>query len=359
MNESTGFRPVRTVAGDDDTVRLVKPTEPAAAAPPVAPPVAKSSGGTPLWAGLGVAIGVAIGGAGLYFWPTKPPPAPVPPVAVVQPPPAPVPRIPIVDADANTVLTRAVTSMTIYRLTENPSILVFDFPTLLQQGRMLDRIAAYVEKADTPRERLLDDVELEHSVRTIGETPQGYYYGHDYGADSLAHFFRLVDRDKVFLNEDERLLRQVLMQEGWFTPGLKGGLISLPVVGADRNITSAARSAILKHELAHGEYFANPDFAQHVHSFWTTLLTQAERDGIRKFLISQGYDGANAELMENEAQAYLIFTNDPQFFSPQIVGMSADRRAEIQHNFHSGMKPGWLKDFLTPQLPPRRSADRR
>ena len=71
---------------------------------------------------------------------------------------------------------------------------------------------------------------------------------------------------------------------------MTGGLISIPAVGADDKVTAAARTAILHHELSHGEFFSNPAYADYVHQFWLTELTDAERDGVRRFLAKEEYD---------------------------------------------------------------------
>ena len=41
------------------------------------------------------------------------------------------------------------TSLTVFRLADNPRILVLDFASLHEQGEMLNRVAAFVEKAGT------------------------------------------------------------------------------------------------------------------------------------------------------------------------------------------------------------------
>ena len=222
MNEAARPTPTPPRGQSDDTIRLTT-TQPR-------PSVQKKGDRTPVWIGIGVALGVIIGGAGLYLWPSSPPP----PAPVVVAPPAPtIPKIQIERANAQKILLRTVQDFTIYRLLENPGVLVLDFASLAHQGRMLDRIAAHVEKAATPRDRLLNDAELAQSVKSIGETPHGYYYGHDYSAESLLYFFDRARRDRTVLKDEEVFLRSLLEQEGWLVPGYKGGLISLPVVGAD------------------------------------------------------------------------------------------------------------------------------
>jgi hypothetical protein len=259
-------------------------------------------------------------------------------------------EFPIHIADEQQVLdhrpTEAEPALTIFRFAQNPRILVLDFTSLRDQGRMLNRAAAFAEKSGLPHDRLLTDSELDTAIRAGGDTPETFYYGHDYGASSLARFFALADRDGVGLLSDEVELRRLLRQNGWFERDARAGLISIPQAGADKNVTMEARGTILHHELSHGEYFTNPHYAAFVHHFWTQSLTSAERERIRHHLRSLGYDASLDDVMENEAQAYLMFTGSPTFFSPDMVGMSTTRLWELRTGFFRSMPSGWLHDSL-------------
>ena len=133
-------------------------------------------------------------------------------------------------------------------------------------------------------------------------------------------------------------------------PNPDAGLITLPQIGADEHVTARARATILHHELSHGEYFTDPAYAAFVHRFWLQTLTEAERQRIRAHLHSLGYDPAQDDLMENEAQAYLMFTDDPEFFKPEMVGMTKARLSELRIGFWRAMPPGWLRDSLASDL---------
>jgi hypothetical protein len=308
-----------------------------------------------LFAGL---AGAAILSAGLLTW-MQWPTARSPEVsrAAVFVPPSVIP-IPIGTAAMVQILGHVTPDLTITRLAENPRILVADFASLTRQGRMLDRVAAMVEKAGQPRDRLLTPVEIADAVRTGGDTSDGFYYGHDYGADSLTRFFAMAERGQVSLNSDEAYLLSLLRQEQWLAPGARFGLISIPRVGADPNLDQAARAAIFYHELAHGEYFANPAHEQYVHLFWRSKLRDGERDGVRTYLNSQGYDADNQEVVENEMQAYLMFTYDPRFFTAPLMGLTSARLRELREAFHAGMPAGWLRNLMAELMaaePPPRS----
>jgi hypothetical protein len=238
------------------------------------------------------------------------------------------------------------TSLTVFRLADNPRILVLDFASLHEQGKMLNRVAAFAEKAGLPHNRVLTDDELAAAIRERGDTVETFYFGHDYAAASLAAFFALADSEQIELNPLEGQLRALLRQEGWLAPDVAAGLISLPAVGSDPRITAAARTAILRHELSHGEFFSNPEYAAYVRNFWLKELTGEERGSVRGFLAREGYDAREEELMFNEMQAYLMFTRDPAFFAPDMVEMSEERLAELQARFLADMPAGWLKNLL-------------
>jgi hypothetical protein len=98
--------------------------------------------------------------------------------------------------------------------------------------------------------------------------------------------------------------------------------------------------------LSHGAYFSDPDYAAYVHRFFRTALTAFEQMAFRVFLGREGYDTTNPELVENETQAYLVFTPDPVFFKPSDVRMTPERRAELRLAFQRDMPDGWLKAVL-------------
>jgi hypothetical protein len=47
--------------------------------------------------------------------------------------------------------------------------------------------------------------------------------------------------------------------------------------------------------------------------------------------------------MENEMQAYLIFTGNPAFFTPAMINMSAARHGELRALFLRDLPVGWLR----------------
>jgi hypothetical protein len=258
------------------------------------------------------------------------------------------PAIPIQVGTEAAMFADVPAALSVFRFGDNPRVLVLDFPDLNQQGVMLNRVAALIEKAGPPRERVLTDAELAAAIEKSGDTPDTYYYGHDYSAASLARFFALADRDHLVLNEQEERLRRLARQEGWLAPGAVGGLITLTTVGSAPDIDARARQVILHHELSHGEYFTNATFAAWVHTFWREALTDEDRAAFRRFLGGEGYDIQEEDVMMNEMQAYLMQTRDARYFSAELLGLPEDRVEQLQAAFLKGMPTGWLRDATLP-----------
>jgi hypothetical protein len=299
-----------------------------------------------LVAAVAVAVVLLLGSVtGWLIWPrTAPPPA----VTAVSTPAsvAKASAVHIASATEQQIREHVPTGLTVFRFADNPRILVLVFASLHEQGRTLNRLAAFIEKAGLPHDRLLTDAEIDAAIRARGDTVETFYYGHDYGTASLARFFNLADSEHVELNLQEERLRALLRQEDWFTSGIAGSVISLPSLGSDPKMTATEHAAILRHELSHGEFFSNPTYADYVRNFWLTTLTGDERAAFRSFLASAEYDGGNEDLMLNEMQAYLMFTHDVALFSIDRVGLTQARAAELRSRFLAGMPAGWLRNSL-------------
>jgi hypothetical protein len=285
---------------------------------------------------LGVAVAIVVGICGLAIW------------RFISPPP---PRVAEQrQAPGWTVATEAeirvhqADALTVFRFALNPRVLVLDFPTLLQQGRMLNRVAAFIEKKDTPHDHVLDDAGLDEAIRKSGTTVETFYYGHDYRAADLVRFFATAQRDGVRLNAEEERLRQLVREEGWLDGQAVGAMISVPREGADSFVDADVRSVILHHELSHGEYFTNAAYANYAHKFWTTALSDDERAHFRRFLEVQDYDPGIEDVMVNETQAYLMHTPDERFFSARDVDLPLSRLDALRVAFLAGMPAGWLRD---------------
>lgn len=233
--------------------------------------------------------------------------------------------------------------LTIFSFADEPRILVLDFASLRTQGLMLNRVAALIEKAGLPRDRVLSDMALDDAIRAGGDTMETFYFGHDYSAAELARFFALAARQGVALNAEERTLAALARARGWLAPGADGALISLPNAGLNPFIDAAGRDTILHHELSHGAYFTEPAYAAYTQRFWRDTLSAAQRAGFRAFLGSEGYDTGIEDLMMNEMQAYLMHTADPRFCTPAALHLTPAAMAALQAAFLRGMPPGWLR----------------
>ena len=325
----------RFVLDPDATVRLERAGQAAPAAPRPATPASRRSPVALAAAGGLLLVGV---GAATWFWlesgPSEPPPKPdtvavaPPPAAITRPasdvPPA--PPGPIL-ASEDAIRGHRAAAPTLFRLAANPRVFVTDFPGLDQQAAALNRVAALVEKAGAPRDRVLTDAELAAAIARSGETPATYYYGHNYRGRELERFFTLAARDGITLTAEEEWLRQQVLRIRSLLPAeAEFALVSVP--GLEGRVDETMRRAILHHELGHGHFFTNPAFAAHVAQVWRDVFTAEERARFRAFLAREGYDPTLEEVMMNEAMAYLVFTPDARFFSPAQAGLD-DGRAEV------------------------------
>lgn len=293
----------------------------------------------------GIAVAVAFAAIWVGWQALRPAPAPGPPPvpAPVATPVAPsAPRFP--EASEAAILANAAPELRAWRLAANPAILVLDFPTLAGQARMLNRLAALVEKTGLPRDRVLDDAALDAAVRAEGGSAETFYYGHNYRAADVARFFALADRDGIRLNAEEEELRRMARDAGWFDGAANAALVSIPHAGVEAWLDQRARATMLRHELSHGEFFTNPAYAAATWRLWREMLTEQERAALRALLAAAHYDPALEEVMANEAQAFLFHTPDERFFTPASAGLTPERHAALRAAFIAAMPPGWLRD---------------
>jgi len=264
---------------------------------------------------LAVLLGVvlAAGAAALSYlaWPAPRPPAPIAPLPPVAP---------FAVLDEAAVLELRPDAPTMIRLRENPQIFVLLFPDLEMQADALNRMAALVEKAGLPRDRVVDQSELAAAIARGGETAATWYLGHDYRGADIARFFRLAAAAGSPLSPGEQwLAARFAAAQAAAAPAAEIALISLP--NPDRRLDAAARAAILRHEIGHGHFFTRPALAARVQAVWATRFGDEARAAFVEFLGREGYDTANSELMANEAMAYLVFTPDPRLFAARHVGL--------------------------------------
>jgi hypothetical protein len=237
------------------------------------------------------------------------------------------------------------------RLRGNPQILVLEFPNLAEQGAALNRTAAFVEKAAAPRDRVLDDVELQQLIARQGDNAQTFYQGHDYLASQLARFFTLARAQRLTLSaQEQRLLRlllekRVLAQEGasYSAQGLQAVVTFTatqtddPTTPQDETVDVRRRESVLLHELSHGLFFTNAAYRDHCWRFWRERLAADERTRFRQLLARMNYDPNAEELLVNEMQALLMHTPDTRAFGAASLGISDAQLGQLRERFRKGM----------------------
>lgn len=242
--------------------------------------------------------------------------------------------------------------LVVHILPDSPDIYVLDFPSLAQQGAMFNRLVAFIERAGAPHDRVLTDAELADLIRSVGRKPTTFAFGNDFRVSEVVRFFNLADMGGVPLNADETLLRDFLLEQGLMRLKFQffqvvwpdRVILSIPQTqqrtGADGiTILPGVRGSILRHELAHGEYYANDDYAAYCTRFWEQVMTEEERAAFRVFLGGKAYDTDNEDLMINETQAYLIHTPDLAAFNPARVKLSAVAIERLRQRFWAGNPP--------------------
>ena len=257
-----------------------------------------------------------------------------------------------VQADFSQVLDSRTGELTVWQMAENPSIYIFDFPGLTYQGRSFNRITQFTEQQTTePYPKVLSNQDLARYVEAARRTQADFAFGHDVLISELVQFFNFALRDKVELNPEEIALREFLMEQGlvrfWrgFYQAMKPGVVVLAIPQTqDRKATEpmvspGARYAILLHELAHGEYYANPHYAKYCQRFWYETMTENQRELFKRFLSNFNYAVNNEELLINEMQAYLMFTPDPKSFSARKLGVSDAELQSLRETFRRGSPP--------------------
>jgi hypothetical protein len=256
-----------------------------------------------------------------------------------------------VPGDFKTILGAKSSELVVWRLAENSNILVFDFPTLSNQGDMFNRITQLTEQFAAPYKRVLSGEEFGKYLEAVNRTKANFAYGHDVLVSELVLFFNLADRDKVELTPGEVALREFLVQQGlirsWrgITQALKPDLVVVTVPqtrergDGEPRVTESARRAVLTHELSHGEYYTNSYYAKYCQKFWAETLTDNQREIFTKFLSKYNYSVNQDELLINEMQAYLMFTPDPNSFSAAKLGVDEAELSEMRNAFRRGRPP--------------------
>ena len=228
-----------------------------------------------------------------------------------------------------------------------------DFPGLTLQGRSFNRITQYTEQAqaNTGYPRVLTNEEIAKYMESLRRTQANFAFGHDLLVSELVQFYNLADRDKVGLFSEELALRDFLVEQGlvkvWrsFYQSLQPDVVILsipqmqPKKVDEPQVSELARRAIFTHEISHGEYYTNRQYATYCRRFWSETLSDAQREAFVNLFKKYNYAVALDELVVNEMQAYLMFTPDPNSFSASKLGITDGELDSMREMFRQGKPP--------------------
>lgn len=180
-----------------------------------------------------------------------------------------------------------------------PQILFFDTRNYEVQDKLFRRMAFFVEKQGY-KGRLLTNEEL-------GDMHG--YNAHDYSAESMARFFNKATEIGFQLNEEELLLKRILIHnklfesDGLYVKANEGGLVSI-----SRETPLWSRTNLLAHEGWHTIFFRDAEFRNYVSAVYYTFDPTSLEFLIDYFKSqpSLGYDINDEYLMHNEFMAYIM-----------------------------------------------------
>ena len=257
----------------------------------------------------------------------------------------------IATGDVETILDTHTGKVTIWRLADNPNILIFDFPSLLEQGRSFDRITQLIDQFNEPYKRVMGNAEFAKYMDSLRRNYADFAFGHDVLMNEFVLFFNLADRDKIELFPEEIAVRDFLIEQGliktWrgIYQTVQGDqvVLSVPQVQERREneppINALARRAIILHEVSHGEFYTNKYYADYCRKFWSSVLNEEQRKHFKQFLSNYNYTLNADELLINEMQAYLMFTPDPGSFSAAKLGVAQAELDAMRDAFVNGKPP--------------------
>jgi hypothetical protein len=250
-------------------------------------------------------------------------------------------------ADYSSVLNSQSEKASLFEYGGRSLILIIDFPDLVEQGKMFNRVVALIERIGAPRSRVMNNEELAQFIRSVGKSESTFAYGNDFLVSELVVFFNLADMGGIQLNAQEIALRKklidyrLMVERTGFYQAVKpqAVILSIPQETTGKlsgpQVSSLARKTILMHEISHAEYYTNPLYANYCRHFWRNVMTENQRSAFRKFLSSSSYNPDNEEMMVNETQAYLLYTPDPRAFNARLVGLKDKEIESLRTRFFS------------------------
>lgn len=180
-----------------------------------------------------------------------------------------------------------------------PSVLIFDFADYAVQDASLKRLAFFAEKKGFAGTLISDE-----TMRSLHG-----FNAHDYGAETLAQFFRKAERESFPLNEAELQLKTILLHNGIIVRtdnGFKAGRGA--IVSLSRQSSEYLRYRFITHECLHGIYFTEQDFRDTVAAVFRQTDPRAIRFLRRYFEVypSLMYNTDDIDLFQNEFMAYIL-----------------------------------------------------
>jgi len=204
-----------------------------------------------------------------------------------------------------------------------PEVLMFDFRDYAVQDAYLKRLAFFVEKQGFTG-RLAEDAEI---AELHG------WNAHDYRAEDVARFFTLAETSKFSLGEEEILLRDLLLREGFLIAsgnGFKGNGGAL--ISISRESPDYLRKTFLTHEASHAIFFTDASYRKLVLSIWNDM-SKEEKSFWYRYFGWMRYNTGSDYLMANELQAYLIQQSPvhaQKYFTETLVGRLVEAHPELE-----------------------------
>ena len=182
---------------------------------------------------------------------------------------------------------------------EFPGVLIFDMKNYAVQDLFLKRLSFFAEKTGF-RGSLAPDAKI---ANLHG------FNAHDYRADTLAAFFNKADAEHFPLNQNELLLKRILIANGVLVQaadGVKAGQGAL--VSISRESPEYLRWQFLNHECFHGIFFTHEEFRAKMESIYNSMDRKSLEFIKMYYRVSPelDYDTADLYLMHNELMAYTV-----------------------------------------------------
>jgi len=203
----------------------------------------------------------------------------------------------------------------LFEWSDFPKVLIFDFANYKIQDDFLKRLAFFVEKTESIGTFVSDD-----ELKNVHG-----YNAHDYKAESLAMFFDRAQAISFPLNEREKLLKEILLenkiiiQKGNSIVAGKGALISV-----SQESPLYLRTLFICHEGMHGVFFTTGELRSFVYSLYDRTDSKSI-DFLKAYFTdtpSLNYNIEDEYLMKNEFMAYLLQQNlgsCEEYFSDKIA----------------------------------------